>query len=716
MEKFTAYTDYYIGERDVYEDVGADIRLPTEGQLELQLGIVCDGLGGRDVGEIASEIAIEAIKSSIRSSYSKDIPQILTNAVQYANLRVMEMMQNIAKDGSTTVAMFAIDVHDGEFGRLFVASVGDSRVCVLRADEDDKDNIRLIRLNRDHTRGYDEVMRGNIHPDQIHQVDRWATLTRALGVIRNIDIDTGIYSRKGHDFVDVATAMKIGQKGILLREGDTVFASSDGPFDINPKDSQPYIREEEFIRHALDNDVAKAVKTLTSFTKKRLSADNVTISMLFVDSPKRSGVRAPLELTPIQKVMAGIGTSIITVAILFLIGLALIQGNTINSNVTERNTQIAQTSIAANNTKIAREAFDAAKTNTPTPTVIPTATSLPTQTPIPTATSRPQIAGSDLFVGHVYDSQNTAISGLEEGVKYITNGIDHTIISGFAKDKDDIDIEGFWLAFPGSAFNFETVRNIPDNQKVELLIEPQADVFFNLGDYANGGAKIRIFRSGLALESTSACISVDLTQSKQVAFTCYGLGTEDCSTEFNGDSVPLPSNEHIILDIDTGEIISSDPVMEVNASKVVNYFNITLQRNTEAASCLKGAVDSDGDNILYDFDDCPTDNGIVNEKYPDHIGCPDRDGDLVPDAVDDCPEVGASPYGINDVGCPNPIPDNDRDTLNNSVDRCPNSFGPVALRGCPDSDNDNISDIDDSCPYIAGIPENNGCPVIGSGG
>ena len=33
-------------------------------------------------------------------------------------------------------------------------------------------------------------------------------------------------------------------------------------------------------------------------------------------------------------------------------------------------------------------------------------------------------------------------------------------------------------------------------------------------------------------------------------------------------------------------------------------------------------------------DDCPLDSGLVEFK-----GCPDRDGDSIPDKVDDCPDT-----------------------------------------------------------------------------
>jgi hypothetical protein len=70
---------------------------------------------------------------------------------------------------------------------------------------------------------------------------------------------------------------------------------------------------------------------------------------------------------------------------------------------------------------------------------------------------------------------------------------------------------------------------------------------------------------------------------------------------------------------------------------------------------------------------CPDTPGL-----PEFQGCPDTDGDGVPDKDDQCPEVA----------------------------------GPVENNGCPwpDTDGDGVLDKDDACPTVAGPAENKGCP------
>jgi outer membrane protein OmpA-like peptidoglycan-associated protein len=109
-------------------------------------------------------------------------------------------------------------------------------------------------------------------------------------------------------------------------------------------------------------------------------------------------------------------------------------------------------------------------------------------------------------------------------------------------------------------------------------------------------------------------------------------------------------------------------------------------------------VDTDGDGLFDDEDDCPTEPGPVATR-----GCPDRDGDGIPDRDDRCPDV---PGTRALQGCP----DRDGDGIADIDDRCPDDPGKAEFQGCPDRDGDGIPDIADECPDEPGIPELKGCP------
>lgn len=114
--------------------------------------------------------------------------------------------------------------------------------------------------------------------------------------------------------------------------------------------------------------------------------------------------------------------------------------------------------------------------------------------------------------------------------------------------------------------------------------------------------------------------------------------------------------------------------------------------------------DRDGDGIPDSLDECPDQAGPAALH-----GCPDRDGDGIADKYDECPDVpGLAKYH----GCP--IPDTDKDGINDEEDKCPTVPGVARYQGCPipDTDGDGVNDEEDKCPNEPGPASNHGCPII----
>jgi outer membrane protein OmpA-like peptidoglycan-associated protein len=134
-------------------------------------------------------------------------------------------------------------------------------------------------------------------------------------------------------------------------------------------------------------------------------------------------------------------------------------------------------------------------------------------------------------------------------------------------------------------------------------------------------------------------------------------------------------------------------------------------------------VDSDGDGIFDDEDQCPNEPEDF-DLFEDTDGCPDldNDGDGIPDERDRCPNEPEDKDGFEDEdGCPDP--DNDGDGIPDAMDQCPNEpedrDGFRDFDGCPDPDNDQdgIPDAEDKCPNepetINGFQDDDGCPDRG---
>lgn len=91
---------------------------------------------------------------------------------------------------------------------------------------------------------------------------------------------------------------------------------------------------------------------------------------------------------------------------------------------------------------------------------------------------------------------------------------------------------------------------------------------------------------------------------------------------------------------------------------------------------------------------------------------PDTDGDSLTDGRSDRCDTAAGPSSLR--GCP----DSDGDRIPNIDDRCDTARGPASLGGCPDSDGDRLIDSSDRCPResSAGRTDKNanGCPDYSS--
>jgi outer membrane protein OmpA-like peptidoglycan-associated protein len=95
-----------------------------------------------------------------------------------------------------------------------------------------------------------------------------------------------------------------------------------------------------------------------------------------------------------------------------------------------------------------------------------------------------------------------------------------------------------------------------------------------------------------------------------------------------------------------------------------------------------------------------TDIGLVTTQMVEAMGT-DRDGDGIPDDIDQCPDVPEDKDGFEDQdGCPDY--DNDKDGIYDTQDKCPNDpedrDGFQDEDGCPDPDNDKDGICD---PWVA---------------
>jgi protein phosphatase len=159
---------------------------------EHRLYLVADGMGGHRYGEVASRVAVEAIREFVLRTGESDATwpfvldsrlhrhsNLLKNAVKVAHDKVMSAIQQDHRlfGMGTTVVGFYLDNDVAA-----VAHVGDSRAYRLR-------NGSLELLTQDHTWVNEQVVAGYLSEAQARVHPLKNVVTRALGGERDVMVD-----------------------------------------------------------------------------------------------------------------------------------------------------------------------------------------------------------------------------------------------------------------------------------------------------------------------------------------------------------------------------------------------------------------------------------------------------------------------------------------------------------------------------------------------
>ncbi len=153
---------------------------------ELGLYVVCDGMGGRNAGEVASRLAVEVIQRHIREagenvslamvgSYDAGFsPQTnrLASALRLAN----QVVNGAARSRSEQAGMGTTVVSALITGpMLSVAHIGDSRLYLIRGGV-------IQPLTEDHSLVAEQVRRGLLTEEEAERSPQKNIVTRALGI------------------------------------------------------------------------------------------------------------------------------------------------------------------------------------------------------------------------------------------------------------------------------------------------------------------------------------------------------------------------------------------------------------------------------------------------------------------------------------------------------------------------------------------------------
>jgi protein phosphatase len=145
-----------------------------------RLGILADGMGGYNAGEIASGMATTFIKSELgrwlsqagRQANGREVRRAMEICVDNANRSIFNAANsNPQYSGMGTTLVVGVF----QDGRLLLGHIGDSRCYRLRAGE-------LAQITKDHSLLQEQMDAGLITPEQAAVSTNKNLVTRALGV------------------------------------------------------------------------------------------------------------------------------------------------------------------------------------------------------------------------------------------------------------------------------------------------------------------------------------------------------------------------------------------------------------------------------------------------------------------------------------------------------------------------------------------------------
>lgn len=164
-------TIHEMGQRDNQEDS----IFPSEEQASVdnRLFILCDGMGGHESGEVASQTVCQALSDYIQKNFPADevfTDAQLREALAVANARLEEKDNGAAKKMGTTLTFLYL-----HRGGATVAHIGDSRVYHLRPETDE-----ILYRTRDHSLIYDLFDVGELTLQEMEASPNKNIITRVM--------------------------------------------------------------------------------------------------------------------------------------------------------------------------------------------------------------------------------------------------------------------------------------------------------------------------------------------------------------------------------------------------------------------------------------------------------------------------------------------------------------------------------------------------------
>ncbi len=163
------------------------------------LFIVADGIGGHNYGEIASNMAVEVIKNSIKTiDHYENLDELesdMINAISEANKSVYSKSQSADEFSGMGTTLTVLYIY---YDSILIGHVGDSRIYAVNSKE-------IRQLTEDDTIVNRLLKSGEITQSEAQNHPKKNIITNAIGTDSRIDISLVQYNYAKGEYILMCT-------------------------------------------------------------------------------------------------------------------------------------------------------------------------------------------------------------------------------------------------------------------------------------------------------------------------------------------------------------------------------------------------------------------------------------------------------------------------------------------------------------------------------
>ena len=236
---------------------------------DIGLAVLADGMGGYNAGEVASGIAVELIRTEVKSALAgakagalngTGAEALIAEHAVRANAAIYQAAQSQPQYSGMGTTLVVALWHDNQ---MSVGHIGDSRLYRLRADT-------FEQVTRDHSLLQEQIDSGMITKEQARHSQNKNLVTRAVGIDPQVEAEVHTYT---------------------VQQGDIYLLCSDGLSDmVSDEDIQLTLS-------SLQANLSLAAQQLVQQANDNGGRDNVSVILVRIarEFPTRTGWLAKLK-------------------------------------------------------------------------------------------------------------------------------------------------------------------------------------------------------------------------------------------------------------------------------------------------------------------------------------------------------------------------------------------------------------------------------------